>query len=52
MMTYVEKAQAKYESAHNALQLIVDELNQGQRKKIAKNKEVKELLDFYKVDYN
>lgn len=51
-MSYAEKAQAKYESTHNALQLVIDELNQGQRKKITKNKEVKELLDFYKVDYN
>lgn len=51
-MTYTEKASAKYESTHNALQLVIDELNQGQRQKITKNKEIKELLDFYKVDYN
>lgn len=33
------------------LQLIVDELNQGQRKKIVKNEAVKALLDRYGVTY-
>lgn len=34
-----------------ALQLLVDELNQGQRQKLVKNTEVKELLDRYNVTY-
>lgn len=34
-----------------ALQLIIDELNQGQQKKIVKNAEVKALLDRYGVSY-
>lgn len=32
-----------------ALQLILDNLNQGQRKKLIKNEEVKRLLKFYGV---
>ena len=36
---------------HDALQLVVDELNKGQRQKIVKNKQVKALLDRYGVDY-
>ena len=35
-----------------ALQILVDELNQGQQKKIVKNKKVKELLDNYGVEYS
>ena len=34
-----------------ALQMVVDELNQGQQKKIVKNAEVKALLDRYGVTY-
>lgn len=34
-----------------SLQLIVDELNQGQQKKIAKDPAVKALLDRYGVQY-
>lgn len=33
----------------SALQLIFDNLNQGQRKKLIKNEEVKRLLKFYGV---
>lgn len=36
---------------HDALQTVVDELNRGQRQKIVKNPEVKELLDRYGVGY-
>lgn len=36
---------------HDALQLIVDELNHGQRKKLVSNEEVKALLDRYEVIY-
>lgn len=39
-------------TTHNALQLVVDELNKGQRQKIIKNPNVKELLDRYEVDYD
>lgn len=35
-----------------ALQLVIDELNQGQQKKIVKNAEVKALLDRYGVTYS
>lgn len=51
MSKYTESAQAKFSETHDALQLVVDELNQGQRQKIVKNEEVKALLDWYEVDY-
>lgn len=35
-----------------ALQLVVDELNHGQQKKIVKNEAVKALLDRYGVTYS
>ena len=35
----------------DALQTVIDELNQGQRKKLVKNEKVKALLDRYGVDY-
>lgn len=35
----------------NALQTVYDTLNQGQQKKILKNEEVKNLFDFYGVEY-
>lgn len=38
-------------ATHDALQTVVDELNRGQRQKIIKNEEVKNLLDRYGVDY-
>lgn len=50
-MTMFEKAQALKAETHDALQLIVDELNHGQRKKLVKNDEVKALLDRYEVSY-
>ena len=37
------------EQTKEALQLIINELNQGQRKKILKNEEIKILLDRYGV---
>ena len=43
-------AAAKIETK-NALQTMYDALNQGQRKKILKNKEVKALFDRYGVTY-
>lgn len=36
---------------HDALQMVVDELNKGQRQKIIKNEGVKRLLDRYNVNY-
>lgn len=36
----------------NALQIVYDSLNQGQRKKIIRNEEVKKIFDLYGVEYN
>ena len=36
----------------DALQLVFDELNNGQQKKIVKNEEVKALFDRYGVNYS
>lgn len=35
----------------NALETVYDALNQGQRKKLIKNKKVKTLFDLYGVEY-
>ena len=35
----------------NALQTVYDALNQGQQKKIVKDKQVKALFDLYGVEY-
>lgn len=35
----------------NALQIVYDSHNQGQKKQLVKNKEVKEQFDLYGVDY-
>lgn len=50
-MTWVEKTQVLKTETHDALQIIIDELNQGQRRKLIKNEAVKALLDRYEVDY-
>lgn len=34
-----------------ALQMLFDELNNGQQKKLLKNENIKALLDRYKVEY-
>lgn len=47
-----EKVAAVKVETKNALQLVFDELNQGQQKKILKNEEVKALFDRYGVNYN
>lgn len=47
-----EVVNATKQETHDALQTVVDELNQGQRKKIVKNPAVKELLDRYGVEYD
>ena len=44
-------AQIKTET-RDALQLVYDELNQGQQKKIVKEEKVKELFDRYGVEYS
>ena len=48
-----EKLRKNVNAAKNetkaALQLIYDNLNQGQRKKLIKNTEVKKLLEFYEI---
>lgn len=44
----VDAAKAEVKSV---LQLVINALNQGQQKKIVKNKEVKEVLDRYGVQY-
>lgn len=36
----------------DALQLMFDDLNNGQQKKLLKNEEIKALLDRYKVVYS
>ena len=48
LTTAVENAKAE---TKNALQTVYDSLNQGQQKKILKNKEVKAMFDVYGVDY-
>lgn len=48
-MTYLEMAQAIKAETHDALQLIIDELNHGQRQKLLKNEKIKELFDRYEV---
>lgn len=44
-MTLVEKAMAYNRELKEALQLIYDELNQGQRKKIMRNPTIKALYE-------
>lgn len=38
-----------YNNTHDALQMVYDELNNGQRKKLLKNEKIKALLEHYKV---
>lgn len=50
--TTLNEAVAKCkEETKNALQTVYDALNQGQKKKIVKNEEVKDLFDRYGVEY-
>ena len=46
-----KNVEAKESQFTNVLQKIVDELNQGQRKKLVKNEDIKEIFDFYGVKY-
>lgn len=46
-----EKVSAIKTETKNALQLVFDELNNGQQKKILKNEQIKALFDRYGVEY-
>ena len=47
----IERVDANMSETHDALQLVIDELNHGQRQKIVKNEAVRALLDRYEVEY-
>lgn len=49
--TLQANAQKAKTNTKNALQIVYDSLNQGQRKKIVKNEEVKKIFDLYGVEY-
>ena len=51
-MTLIEKAKAYNRELKEALQLIYDELNQGQRKKIMRNPTIKALYERYGIGGN
>ena len=48
---WTDAANVVYEETKVALQTVYDALNQGQQKKIVKDKGVKELFDRYGVAY-
>ena len=47
----INKVKATKEQTKNALQLVFNELNKGQQKKLLKNEEIKKLFDRYNVEY-
>lgn len=47
-----QKVDAKVDETRIALQMLYDELNQGQQKKVLKNEEVAALLERYGVEVN
>lgn len=49
LMTKIAEMKAE---THDALQMVVDELNNGQRKKLAKNEKIKTLFERYGVEMN
>lgn len=51
-MTLIEKAKAYNRALKEALQLIYDELNQGQRKKLLRNPAIKALYERYRIGGN
>ena len=51
MNEWTEVANVVYEETKVALQTVYDALNQGQQKKIVKDKTVKALFDRYGVEY-
>lgn len=46
-----EAIMAHKSETKEALQLLFDNVNKGQRKQLIKNEEIKKLLDRYEVDY-
>lgn len=46
----IEKTEATKAETHDALQMVVDELNKGQRKKLAKIEKIKTLFERYGVE--
>lgn len=51
-MTIMEKAKAYNRELKEALKLIYDELNHGQRKKLMRNAAIKALYERYKIGGN
>lgn len=51
MNEWTEAANVVYEETKVALQSVYDTLNQGQQKKLVKDKTVKALFDRYGVEY-
>ena len=49
METWTEKADKVYCNTKEVLELIYNELNNGQQKKLLKNEKIKELLERYKI---
>ena len=47
----ISKTDYRVSKTHEALQMVYDELNQGQRKKLLKNEKIKEIFDRYEVEY-
>ena len=45
-----QKTEAVMNETKDALQLVYDELNNGQQKKLLKNEKIVELFERYKVD--
>ena len=46
------KTEEAFNEVHDILQLFMDELNQGQRKKMARNEKVAPYLDRFGVEVN
>ena len=51
MNKWTDAAEAKKAETREALQTVVDALNQGQRKKLLKDERVKSLFGLYGVEY-
>lgn len=49
-MTRTEKAEIVFSETKTAIELILGELNEGQRKKVLRSTEVQELCEMYEVD--
>lgn len=45
-----EKTSKRINETHDALQIIWDNTNKGQQKKLLKNEQIKELLERYEVN--